>query len=61
MLNDILRTFARSVGWNAGRQAMRSVGWLIWPVLLILLALIVASQVGILPPGLAPALLDFIR
>jgi hypothetical protein len=61
MLQMIIRSFARSLGWQAGKQASRAIGWLLWPLLLGAVLLVLAGQAGMLPPEVTAPVLDLVR
>lgn len=42
----LLRSFTRAFGRSLGYQAARRIGWLIWPALLLIVAAIIAIQLG---------------
>lgn len=52
MLNTLLQAFTRAFGRGMGYQAARAIGWLIWPVLMIIVTLIIAVQLGLAPAWL---------
>jgi hypothetical protein len=49
MLNQLLRSFVRAYGRKTGYQAARATGWLIWPLLLVIVGGFIAAEMGVLP------------
>jgi hypothetical protein len=49
MINQLLRSFVRAYGRKTGYQAARATGWLIWPLLLIIVGGLIAAEMGMLP------------